>query len=78
MSDNLGQFITTGQSAGLPKEKPQPLVSEQTEPIEQTGQSVPLHQIPPLHRVNQLNVAHPSSAEHLWRSINKPISLLPR
>lgn len=40
MSDNLEQFITTGQSAGLPKEKNQPLVSEQTEPIERTGQSV--------------------------------------
>lgn len=32
MSENLRQFITTGQSDGLPKEKNQTLPSEQTEP----------------------------------------------
>lgn len=48
MSDNLEQFITTGQSAGLPKEKNQSLASEQTEPIERTGQSAPTSPISPI------------------------------
>lgn len=42
MSDNLGQFITTGQSVGLPKEKPQPFASEQTEPSTPTPSTPPL------------------------------------
>lgn len=48
MSDNLEQFITAGQSVGLPKEKNQPPASEQTEPIEQTRQSVPTPPISPI------------------------------
>lgn len=48
MTENLGQFITTGQSVDLPKEKNQPLASERTEPIEQTGRSVPTPQTAPI------------------------------
>ena len=47
MSDNLGQFITTGRSAGLPKEKNQPLASEQTE---QSTSTLPTTQSEPTKR----------------------------
>lgn len=50
MSDNLEQFITTGQSVGLPKEKTQPFASEQTEPIERIGQSVATPPLEPTKR----------------------------
>ena len=48
MSDNFEQFITQSKSGYLPKEKNQSLASEQTEPIERTGQSVPTPPTPPL------------------------------
>ncbi len=48
MSDNFKQFITQSKSGYLPKEKTQPLASEQTEPSEQTGKSVPTPPTPPI------------------------------
>ena len=68
MSDNLEKFITPGQIFDLPKEKNHPFANERTE---RTEQSVPTS---PTTKANRLNVVHQSSARHLWRSINKPIS----
>lgn len=48
MSDKSEQFITQSQTGDLPKEKNQPLASEQTEPIEQARQSVPTPPISPI------------------------------
>ena len=48
MSDHLEQFITQSKNGDLPKEKNQSLASEQTEPIERTGQSVPTPPISPI------------------------------
>lgn len=50
MSDNLGQFITTGQSADLPKEKNQSLTSEQTEPSAPTSPIEPTKRSSPKQR----------------------------
>lgn len=48
MSHNLEQFITQAKNGDLPKEKNQSLASEQTEPIERTGQGVPASPILPI------------------------------
>lgn len=68
MSDNLEQFITTGQSVGLPKEKPQPFASEQTEPIERTGQSVPT---PPISPITQSDSTKRSSPKQRKASMEE-------
>jgi len=48
MSEDFKQFITQSKSGYLPKEKTQPLASEQTEPSEQTGKSAPTPPTSPL------------------------------
>lgn len=41
MSDNLEEFITQGQIAGLPKEKNHPFSNERTERTEQSSPVLP-------------------------------------
>lgn len=50
MSDNLEEFITQGQTVGLPKEKNHPFSNERTE---RTEQSVPTSPTPPIEPIKR-------------------------
>lgn len=50
MSDNLEEFITQGQIAGLPKEKNHPFSNERTERTEQSSPVLPTPPIEPTKR----------------------------
>lgn len=50
MSDNLEEFITQGQTVGLPKEKNYPFSNERTE---RTEQSVPTSPTPPIEPIKR-------------------------
>lgn len=68
MSDNLEQFITQAKNGDLPKEKNQSLASEQTEPIERTGQSTPT---PPISPITQCDSTKRSSPKQRKASMDE-------
>ena len=68
MSDHLEQFITQSKNGDLPKEKNQSLASEQTEPIERTGQSVPT---PPISPITQSDSTKRSSPKQRKASMDE-------
>lgn len=68
MSDHLEQFITQSKKGDLPKEKNQSLASEQTEPIERTGQSVPT---PPISPITQSDSTKRSSPKQRKASMDE-------
>ena len=68
MSDHLEQFITQPKNGDLPKEKNQSLASEQTEPIERTGQSVPT---PPISPITQSDSTKRSSPKQRKASMDE-------